>query len=70
MLNLFEVMRGMDSKRKREVEVRMHEISNELGLLEPAKLASASVTRQFELQEIEELYAERERLLQELEKDW
>ena len=61
--------RSMNPERRLEIEDRIHEISSELGLLEPTELTSGSVIRKLELQEIEELYAERESLLQELEKD-
>lgn len=59
----------MNVERRHEIELRIHDISRELGLLEPDDLTSGSLARKHDLQEIEELYAERERLLQEIEKD-
>jgi hypothetical protein len=59
----------MDAERRREIEARMREINRELGLLEPAELSSGTRPTKHNLEEMEELYSERERLLQELEKD-
>jgi hypothetical protein len=59
----------MDTKRRGEIEARIRDISRELGLLEPSELTSGRPTPEHDLEEVEELYAERERLLQELEKD-
>lgn len=56
-------------ERRRAVELRIREISLELGLLEPSDLSSWNPAPEHDLQEIEEMYAERERLIQELEKD-
>jgi hypothetical protein len=59
----------MDAKRQREIESRIQEISRELGLLEPNDLISGRPAAEHDLEEIEELYSERERLIQELELD-
>lgn len=59
----------MDAKRRGEIEARIRDISRELGLLEPSELTSGRPAPEHDLEEVEELYAERERLLQELEKD-
>ena len=58
----------MDPTRKREIESRIHEISRELGLLDPNDLISGRPAVEHDLQDFEELYSERERLLQELER--
>ena len=58
----------MDPKRKQEIESRILEISRELGLLEPDDLASGRPAAEHDLQELEDLYSERERLIQELER--
>jgi len=57
----------MDSTRQREIESRTREISRELGLLEPNALISGRPAAEHDLEEIEELYSERERLMQELQ---
>ena len=59
----------MDTESRREVEARIREISRELGLLDVSELTSGRAAPELGLEEIEELYAERERLLSELEKD-
>lgn len=59
----------MDTETRRTIEARIREISRELGLLDPAELSFGSPAPEHDLEEMEELYAERERLLQELEKD-
>lgn len=59
----------MDPQTQSRIEDRIHEISRELGLLEPLDLASGRLAAEHGLEEIKELYAERERLLQELEND-
>ncbi len=59
----------MDAERLDEIEKRIREINRDLGLSEPTELHSGSSVLELGLQEMEELYAERERLLQELEKD-
>jgi hypothetical protein len=59
----------MDPEERHRIEVRISEINRDLGLLEPAPLGAESSVPQHDLAEVEELYAERERLLQELEKD-
>jgi hypothetical protein len=53
-------------KRQREIESRIQEISRELGLLELKDLISGRPAAEHDLEEIEELYSERERLTQEL----
>jgi hypothetical protein len=58
----------IDSIRQREIQTRIHEISRELGLLQPNDLISGRPAAEHDLEEIEELYAERERLIQELER--
>ncbi len=58
----------IDSMRQREIEARIHEISRELGLLQPNDLISGRPAAEHDLEEIEELYAEREQLIQELER--
>jgi hypothetical protein len=57
----------MDPKRKQEIESRIQKISRELGLLEPNDLTSGRPAAEHDLDELEELYSERERLIQELE---
>jgi hypothetical protein len=59
----------LDAESRRKIEVRIQEISRELGLLEPVDLTSGSFAPEHNLEEVEELYAERERLMQELERD-
>lgn len=59
----------MDAERRREVEARIREISRELGLLDVSELTSGRAAPELGLEESEEWYAERERLLSELEKD-
>jgi len=59
----------MDAERRTEIEARIRELNRELGLLEPAELSSGTRPTEHNLEEMEELYSERERLLQELEKD-
>jgi hypothetical protein len=59
----------VDTETKGKIEARIREISRELGLLDPAELSLESPAPEYDLEEMEELYAERERLLQELEKD-
>jgi cell shape-determining protein MreC len=59
----------MDIGKRQMIEARVRAISEELGLLEPAQLRSALSASEHDLEELEELYAEREQLLQELEKD-
>ena len=58
----------MDAKHKREIESRIEEISGELGLLDPSDLISGRPAAEHDLEELEELYSERERLIQELER--
>jgi hypothetical protein len=58
----------MDPKRQREIESRIQEISRELGLPEPNDLISGRPAAEHNLEEMEELYSERERLIQELER--
>jgi hypothetical protein len=57
----------MDPKRKQEIESRIHQISHELGFLEPDDLISGMPAAEHDLEDLEELYSERERLIQELE---
>ncbi len=57
----------MDPKYQREIESRIQEISRKLGLLDPSDLISGRAASEYDLEEIEELYSERERLIQELE---
>ncbi len=59
----------MEIGKRQVIEARVRAISEELGLLEPAQLRSALSAPEHDLEELEELYAEREQLLQELEKD-
>ena len=59
----------MEAERRREIEARIREISRQLGLLDASELTSGRAAPELGLEEIEELYAERERLLSELEKD-
>ena len=59
----------MDPQHRHMLEMRIDEISRVLGLSGPAGTRLGTAEQNFELLEIEELYAERERLLQELEKD-
>ena len=59
----------MDPQIQSRIVDRIHEISRELGLLEPADLVSGWSEGKHSLQDVEELYAERERLLQELKED-
>ena len=58
----------MDPQTLSRIEDRIQEINRELGLSRPADLASGKPAAAHDLLEIEELYAERELLLQELEK--
>ncbi len=58
----------MDPKRQCEIESRIQEINRELGLLEPNDLISGRPAAEHDLEEMEELYSERERLIQELER--
>jgi len=62
------MVKMMEPKRKQEIESRIHEISRELGLLEPNDLTSGRPAAEHDLEELEELYSERERLIQELER--
>jgi len=59
----------MDPERRRTVEMRVDEVCRVLGLTEPADSKRGTAEQKLELLEIEDLYAEREHLLQELEKD-
>jgi hypothetical protein len=59
----------MDIESRCKIEARIREISRELGLLQPTDLTSGRPAAEHDLEDIEELYSERERLLQELEKD-
>ncbi len=59
----------MDIGKRKMIEARVRTISEELGLLEPAQLRSTLSAPEHDLPELEELYAEREQLLQDLEKD-
>ncbi len=59
----------MTAERRREVELRIKEINRELGLLEPTDLSSWNPAPEHDVREIEEMYAEREALIQELKYD-
>ena len=59
----------MDPERRRTLEMRIDEVCHALGLTEPADTKPGAAEQKLELLEVEELYEERERLLQELEKD-
>lgn len=59
----------MDPQVQSRIVDRIHEISRELGLLEPLDLTSGRSVAKHSLQDLEELYAEREHLLQELKED-
>lgn len=59
----------MDPVTQSRIEDRIREISRELGLLEPLDLISGWSASTHRLQDVEELYAEREHLLQELKQD-
>jgi len=59
----------VDTQSRDTIEARIREISGELGLLNPIEVNSGRLVPEHNLEEMEELYAERERLLQELEKD-
>ena len=58
----------MDPQTRSKVVDRIQEIGRELGLLEPEDLTSWKPASEQDLQDIEELYSERERLLQELKR--
>ena len=61
---------AMDPQTQSRIEDRIREISRELGLLEASDLAfGRAAPPEHDLVEVGELYAERERLMQELEKD-
>lgn len=59
----------MDIRKRQVIEARVRAINEELGLLEPAQISSALSAPEHGLEEMEELFAESEQLLQELEKD-
>jgi hypothetical protein len=59
----------MDHEARQRIETRILAINEELGLLGPAQLGSPMSAPEHDFEEMEELYAEREQLLQELEKD-
>jgi hypothetical protein len=59
----------MDAQSQCRIEARIEEICRELGLSDPTDLTSGRPAAEHDLEDFEELYAERERLLQELEKD-
>ncbi len=58
----------MDPQTRSWIEERINEIGRELGLFGPDEFTAGKFTSDHDLQEIEELYAERERLIQELER--
>ncbi len=60
----------MDPQVRSRIEDRINVISRELGLLDPNDFIFGRRAEKHDLAEIEELYAERERLLQELQKDY
>ena len=59
----------MDPEHRRALEIRMDEVCRALGLTGSADSKRGTAEQRLELVEIEDLYAEREHLLQELEKD-
>jgi len=59
----------MDPQIQSRIVDRIHEISRELGLLEPLDLTSGWSASKHSLEDVEELYAEREHLMQELKQD-
>lgn len=59
----------MDPQVQSRIVDRIREISRELGLLEPLDLISGWSAAEHRLQDVEELYAEREHLMQELKED-
>lgn len=59
----------MDREMRQRLETRIRAINEELGLLKPGQLSSSVSAPEHDFEEMEELYAEREQLLQELEKD-
>lgn len=59
----------MDVESRCKIEARIREISRALGLLQPTDLTSGRPAAEHDLEDIDELYSERERLLQEREKD-
>ncbi len=59
----------MDPQTQSRIEDRIQEIDRELGLSDAKRLMSGKSAAEHDLVEIEELYAEREHLLQELEED-
>ncbi len=58
----------MDPLTQSRIADRIQEIERELGLSDTTRLASGKSAAEHDLAEIEELYAEREHLLQELKK--
>lgn len=53
----------MDPETRQRIEARIWAINEEVGLLEPAQLASALAAPAHDFERMEELYTEREQLL-------